>query len=104
MILRWRRRSGCWWIAGAGLAAFWYFAIHTAGGRKWWGLYVWAAAICYAQIYVGKHYPFDTLAGTCVGWLTGVGVSRIFTYLWDRKRDDRYNFTGWFKKAAGNTN
>jgi undecaprenyl-diphosphatase len=87
-----------------GLAAFWYFAVRTTGGKKWWGLYVWAAVICYAQIYVGKHYPFDTLVGACTGWLTGVGMSRIFIYLRDRKSDTRYNFTGWFKKAAGNTN
>ena len=87
-----------------GLAAFWYFAIRTMGGRKWWGLYVWAAAICYAQIYVGKHYPFDILVGSCTGWLTGYGLSRIFTYLWDRRSDSRLNFIGWFKKVPGNTN
>ena len=87
-----------------GLAAFWYFAIRTMGGRKWWGLYVWAAAICYAQIYVGKHYPFDILVGSCTGWLTGYGLSRIFTYLWDRRSDSKLNFIGWFKKVPGNTN
>ncbi|MDO6434040.1 phosphatase PAP2 family protein [Flavitalea sp. BT771] len=74
------------------------------GGKKWWGLYVWAAAVCYAQIYVGKHYPFDTLAGAGTGWLTGVGISRIFNYVWARNSEGRYNFIGWFKKEAGNTN
>lgn len=76
----------------------------SIGGRKWWGLYVWAAAICYAQIYAGKHYPFDILVGSCTGWLTGYGLSRIFTYLWDRRNDSKLNFIGWFKKVPGNTN
>lgn len=87
-----------------GLAAFWYFAIRTMGGRKWWGLYVWAAAICYAQIYVGKHYPIDILIGACAGWLAGFGLSRIFIYLWNRKSDSRLNLIGLFKKVPGNTN
>ena len=82
--------------------SFWYFAIRSMGGRKWWGLYVWAAAICYAQIYVGKHYPFDIVIGACTGWLAGFGLSRIFTYLRNRKSD--INFIGLFKKVPGNTN
>jgi undecaprenyl-diphosphatase len=76
-----------------GLATFWYHAIRTMGtgsfrttsGMKWWrGLYWWAGAVCYAQIYVGKHYPFDVLAGACIGLLAGYGMSRIFTYLWKK--------------------
>ncbi len=30
-------------------------------------LLIWALSIGYAQIYVGVHYPFDVLAGTCLG-------------------------------------
>jgi undecaprenyl-diphosphatase len=76
-----------------GLAAFWYFAIRTMGsgrtqskpGMKWWrGLFWWAGIVCYAQIYVGKHYPFDILVGACTGLLAGYGVSRIFTFLWKK--------------------
>lgn len=67
-----------------GLAAFWYYTIKTMGGKKWWWLYWWAGAVCYAQIYVGKHYPFDILAGACTGLLAGYGMSRIFVYLWKK--------------------
>ena len=88
-----------------GLAAFWYFAICKMNGKKWWWLYIWAAAVCYAQIYVGKHYPFDVLAGSCTGFLIGFGLSRIFIYVWDKKSDGRFNLSAWFfKKAPGNTN
>jgi membrane-associated phospholipid phosphatase len=34
-------------------------------------LLFWAAAIAYAQVYVGKHYPFDVLTGAIVGSLLG---------------------------------
>jgi len=52
----------------------------------------------------GKHYPFDIVIGACTGWLAGFGLSRIFTYLWNRKSDGRFNFIGLFKKVPGNTN
>ena len=87
-----------------GLAAFWYYTIRTMAGKKWWGLYVWAAVVCYAQIYVGKHYPFDTLVGALTGFLSGFGMSRIFTYLWDKRRHRSLDLVSWFKKIPGNTN
>jgi undecaprenyl-diphosphatase len=91
-----------------GLAIFWYSAIRTMGGgkaeMKWWrGLYWWAALVCYAQIYVGKHYPFDVVAGACTGLLVGYGMSLIFTYLWEIRRHRNLDFLRWFKKVPGNT-
>lgn len=68
-----------------GLAAFWYFSIRTITGKKWRWLWIWAAAICYAQVYVGKHYPFDVLAGCLFGTLTGMGMSRLFVFLWNKQ-------------------
>jgi membrane-associated phospholipid phosphatase len=68
-----------------GLAAFWYFTILTMTGRKWKWLWVWAAVICYAQIYVGKHYPSDILFGSFIGCITGMGMSRLFEYWWNRQ-------------------
>jgi membrane-associated phospholipid phosphatase len=67
-----------------GLAAFWYFSIRQMTGRKWVWLWFWAAAICYAQVYVGKHYPFDMLAGGGFGMLTGWGTYRLLVYWEDR--------------------
>jgi len=67
-----------------GLAAFWFFSIRDVTGRKWRWLWIWAAIICYAQVFVGKHYPFDVLAGAIFGILTGVGMSRLFVY-WEHR-------------------
>ena len=68
-----------------GLAAFWYFSIWGMGGRKWNWLWLWAGIICYAQVYVGKHYPFDMLAGALTGCITGLGMSRLFLY-WENRQ------------------
>ncbi|HWK03097.1 MAG TPA: phosphatase PAP2 family protein [Puia sp.] len=82
-----------------GLAAFWYFSIKKISGKKWKGLWVWAAAICYAQIYVGKHFPFDILAGALTGFLTGLGMSRLFEF-WESRQGNRSSaFTLLFKKS-----
>ena len=71
-----------------GLAAFWYFAIRKMTGKRWHWLWFWAAIICYAQVYVGKHYPFDVLVGAIFGALTGLGMSRLFVY-WEHRQGPR---------------
>jgi membrane-associated phospholipid phosphatase len=41
---------------------------------RWWVLvFFWAFFICYAQVYVGLHFPFDILGGTILG--LGIGYS-----------------------------
>ena len=30
-------------------------------------LFIWAAVIAYAQVYVGVHYPFDVISGAIIG-------------------------------------
>ena len=82
-----------------GLAAFWYFSIRDMNGRKWHWLWFWAAAVCYAQIYVGKHYPFDILAGAVFGFLTGLGMFRLFVYWEYRQRNRPPLFGQVFKKS-----
>ncbi|MEP7257286.1 MAG: phosphatase PAP2 family protein [Flavitalea sp.] len=54
-----------------GLAAFWFIAIKNISGRKWSWLWIWAALVCYAQVYVGKHYPFDVTVGAILGITVG---------------------------------
>ncbi|HHV40707.1 MAG TPA: phosphatase PAP2 family protein [Bacteroidales bacterium] len=34
-------------------------------------IYLWAAAVSYSRIYVGKHFPLDILFGTLLGLLAG---------------------------------
>ena len=60
------------------LAVFWYGAIFKLTGKKWNWLWIWAAIICYAQIYVGKHYPSDIVAGALMGALIGNAMAKIF--------------------------
>lgn len=64
-----------------GLATFWFCAIYYMTGKRWWWLYVWALLVCYAQIYVGKHFPLDILAGAGLGTLIGYIMASIF-YRW----------------------
>jgi membrane-associated phospholipid phosphatase len=61
-----------------GLAAFWYWTIRHFNGKKCGWLWLWALLVGYAQVYVGKHYPFDILAGALMGMLTGTALAKIF--------------------------
>ncbi len=48
--------------------------------RRWiwfWAI-LWAALICFAQVYVGVHYPIDVTAGALFGSLVGAGSAWIF--------------------------
>ncbi len=47
-------------------------------GRWAWLLIFWAASVCYAQVYVGVHYPVDVLAGAIVGTIIGLLTSFIY--------------------------
>jgi len=64
-----------------------HFALATVLGLTWlqgkaagWriGLFLWAAAISVAQVYVGKHYPGDVLAGALLGSL--IAWSGVLVY------------------------
>ncbi|MDQ6815380.1 MAG: phosphatase PAP2 family protein [Bacteroidota bacterium] len=54
-----------------GLAAFWFTVIKNTLDQKWFWLWAWAFVICYAQVYVGVHFPGDVLVGALLG--TGIG-------------------------------
>jgi membrane-associated phospholipid phosphatase len=50
---------------------------------KWVGIaaLIWAAIICFAQVYVGVHFPVDVTAGALygalVGWLFVLGFRKL---------------------------
>jgi undecaprenyl-diphosphatase len=61
-----------------GLAAFWFWSLLLLTGKKYHILWIWAFLISYAQIYVGKHYPLDILAGGIFGYIVGTLGAKIF--------------------------
>ncbi len=63
-----------------GLATFWFLIIRHTLERKWYWLFIWAFIICYAQVYVGVHFPGDVT----LGGLLGMGVAYFTYYLFCR--------------------
>jgi len=61
-----------------GISTFWFFSVRLLSGRNWYWLFLWTLLICYAQIYVGKHYPLDIMAGIFFGWLVGLLMAKLF--------------------------
>jgi membrane-associated phospholipid phosphatase len=43
-----------------------FFVFHRYKKQRYW-LWCWAFAVCYAQVYVGVHYPFDVFCGALLG-------------------------------------
>ena len=48
-------------------------------GKPWvWLAFIWAALVCYAQVYVGAHFPLDVLGGALLGCFLGWFTSRNY--------------------------
>lgn len=60
-----------------GLATFWFLVIKHTLNLRWFWLFGWAFIICYAQVYVGVHFPGDIL----VGALLGIAVANLTFYV-----------------------
>lgn len=54
-----------------GIAMFFYLTLKQYFGNWMFSFFAWAFIICYAQVYVGVHYPFDILGGAIIGCLSG---------------------------------
>ncbi|PWU00661.1 MAG: hypothetical protein C5B52_08480 [Bacteroidetes bacterium] len=63
------------------MAAFVFFALPKLNVWIRVLFLFWAAMICYAQVYVGVHYPADVFAGGCVGFLIGWAMSKLYFFL-----------------------
>ena len=64
-----------------GMAVLFTWFFKNISSKTWlnWIFYTWAALICFAQVYVAKHYLGDVLAGMLFGILIGKLVLSIFT-------------------------
>ncbi len=60
------------------MAAFWFGAIRHSTGKRWWWVWFWALLVCVAQVYVGKHFLLDILAGSLYG--TGIGTASAWLF------------------------
>ncbi|MBL7697161.1 MAG: phosphatase PAP2 family protein [Chitinophagaceae bacterium] len=61
-----------------GIGSFWFFTISWMGNRRWYWLWFWAFIICYAQVYVGKHFPGDVILGAILGTCVGILTATLF--------------------------
>ena len=61
-----------------GFATFLFITLRNYYGKGVWLIFLWAFIICYAQVYVGVHYPLDVLGGAIVGVCIGYITAWIF--------------------------
>jgi membrane-associated phospholipid phosphatase len=53
------------------MASFFFFTLKRHIGNISLLFLLWAAVICFAQVYVGVHFPLDVLCGGIIGYLFG---------------------------------
>lgn len=62
-----------------GISMFFFMTLHHCLGKKWSSLFfLWAISVCYAQVYVGVHYPLDVAGGALLGTLAGIALGKVF--------------------------
>ncbi len=67
-----------------GMGVFFLITFRHLIGKWAWAGIIWAAAIAYAQVYVGVHYPLDVAGGAfvglCFGTITGTTFNKRFGF------------------------
>jgi undecaprenyl-diphosphatase len=61
-----------------GIATFIYVTMKDIFKNSGKLFFIWAATICYGQVYVGVHYPLDVIGGAVLGCLLGYAIAMIF--------------------------
>jgi membrane-associated phospholipid phosphatase len=61
-----------------GIAVFIFITLDKVWGKFNYLFLLWAASICYAQVYVGVHFPFDVLGGAILGSSIGYAMGKYF--------------------------
>ncbi len=77
-----RRQGGLYgFVSGHATTSFAlaYFSARIIGLRWYtWVIFVWAAVFSYSRIYIGVHYPGDSLFGALLGLFTGWLLLRVW--------------------------
>ena len=60
------------------MAAFFFFTLKKYIGKTAWLLFLWAALICYAQVYVAVHFPLDVASGAVLGFVFGYLFAKLY--------------------------
>jgi membrane-associated phospholipid phosphatase len=63
------------------MGSFLFFTLKERLGKPAFLFFLWAAIICWAQVYVGVHYPLDVISGAFVGFCIG----SLFSYFFNKK-------------------
>ena len=81
-LLGWCSNSGSFTSSHAtnhfGVGTFFFLTLRPYLKNWSYLFFIWAATICYGQVYVGVHYPGDIICGAILGCLTGWGIANMF--------------------------
>ena len=69
------------------LAAFFYYTAHFIPFKWRFLWYVWAFSICFAQVYVGVHYPLDVFIGGLIGFYFGNIVAKTYLRFVNKEKE-----------------
>ncbi|MEO6188564.1 MAG: phosphatase PAP2 family protein [Ginsengibacter sp.] len=61
-------------------AMFIFITFRKPLGNYWALLFLWASVICYAQVYVGVHFPLDVFCGAIIGLILGYAIGKFYNY------------------------
>ena len=61
-----------------GLAMFFFVTMQSIAPKYIKYFFLWASLVCFAQIYVGVHYPSDIIGGALFGILVGNIVGKYY--------------------------
>ena len=61
-----------------GLAMFFFVTMQHLAPKCMKYFFLWAALVCFAQIYVGVHYPSDVIGGALLGIFIGNFVGKFY--------------------------